>query len=244
MLINLDLKQIEIVIFAQLCKDPTLIMLLNQGKDIHKFIGSNVYGKPEEEITSDERTSAKTSSFGIIYGNGAKTLSERTGRSLEWASDFINTFYELFPKAKEWHTQIQKEVEKTGTLTLFTGMRLEFQKYPAKFEWQIKKGIRESYNPPDIKNHPVQHLAALLMAILVGQFYRNYAIHKRYKYIMINTVHDSLMIDCKDDYVEEAVLDVVQTLDTIPGIIKEKFNEVMVVPIKIDVSVGETWSDL
>jgi DNA polymerase I len=243
-LINCDLKQIEIIVFAQLCKDPTLIDLLNKGKDIHKFIASNVYDKPEEEITDEERSSAKTSSFGIIYGNGAKTLSERTGRTQEWAQDFINTFYELFPKAKEWHEKIQKQVEKTGQLTLFTGMTLKFKKYPAKFDWQIRKGIKESYNPPDIKNHPVQHLAALIMAILAGQFYRNYAVHKRDKYLMINTVHDSLMLDCKDDYIDEAILDVSQTLESISLILKEKFNETMLVPIKIDISTGERWSEL
>lgn len=244
MLINADLKQIEVCIFAHMCKDPTLINLLKNSKDIHKFIGAHVYGKAEEEVTDEERTDAKTSTFGIIYGNGAKTLSERTNRSVEWSKEFIDTFYDLFPKAREWHNEIQKKVEKSGELELFTGMRLRFNKYPAKFDWQIKKGIKESYNPPDIKNHPVQHLAAMIMAMLSGRFYRNYAVHDRDKYLMINTVHDSLMLDCREDYVDEAVLNISNTLDEIPEVIYTLFKERLEVPIKIDVSIGESWADL
>lgn len=244
MLINADLKQIEVCIFAQLCKPKLLLELLNAGKDIHRFIGANVYGKAEETLTDDERTDSKTSTFGIIYGNGAKTLSERTGRDQEWCSTFINTFFELFPEARDWHNRCYKQVEETGRLTLFTGMILKFKKYPAKFDWQKKKGIIESYNPPDIKNHPVQHLAQMIMAILSGRFYIDFAVKKRDKYLMINTVHDSLMLDCKEEYIDEAIQDITHIVDRLPEIVYTIFKEHIIVPIKIDISCGERWSDL
>lgn len=244
MLINADLKQIEVCIFAHLCKDPLLIKLLNEGKDIHKFIGSNVYQKLEEDITIEERNDAKTSTFGIIYGNGSKTLSERTGRTQEWAGEFITEFYTLFPKAKEWHDQIIKTVNQTGHLKIFTGEILKFRKYPSKYEWQKKQGIIESYNPPDIKNYPVQHLAWIISSIMLGQFWRKKALHKRDKYLMINTVHDSMMLDCCPEYIEESKQDIQEIVDNIPNIMLELFNEQLLVPIKIDISVGERWSDL
>jgi len=237
MLINLDLKQIEVCVFAQLSRPKLLIDLLNEGKDIHKYIGANVYDKREEGITSDERNSAKTSSFGIIYGNGARTLSERTGRTLEWSGKFIETFFGLFPEAKDWQEKNIQTVEKTGQLTLFTGQVLKFKKYPAKFAWQIRKGIVESYNPPDIKNHPVQHIAWIIMSIFLQDFYKK-AVHKRNKYLLINTVHDSIMLDCRPQYLEECLE------DKVPELVYTKFSEKLIVPIKADISYADNWYDL
>lgn len=244
MIINADLRQIEVIMFAQLCKPKLLITLLNNGQDIHNFIGANLYGKTEEEITEEERDDTKKSTFGIIYGNGDKTLSDRTGKDIEWCKEFIKTFFTLFPEAKTWHQKCQETVEKTGSLTLFTGEILKFKKYPAKYDWQINKGITESYNPPDIKNHPVQHLAWIIMSIILGTFFRGYAIHNKDKYLMINTVHDSLMIDCKEDFIYDAINHVSNVVDKVPTIIYNKFNEKMVVPIKISMSMGDRWSDL
>lgn len=242
-LINMDLKQAEIIVFAQLCKPKLLIELINSGKDIHKFIGASVFNVSEEEITDGQRSDAKTSTFGIIYGNGAKTLSERTGRSFEWCSSFIESFYGMFPEAKEWHNRIIKTVNATGQLTLFTRETLYFRKYPAKYDWQFKKGIKESYNPPDIKNHPVQHLAWIITSIILGELYR-IAVHKRDKYLLINTVHDSIMIDCKEEYVPECIEDIQQCVDKVPSVCYTLWNERLIVPIKCDISLGETWAEV
>lgn len=243
-LINADLKQIEIVIFAHLCQDPYLTQLLKEGKDLHKMTASIVLDIPEEGVTDNERGDAKAGNFGIIYGNGPPKLAKTTGRDVEWCKNYIDSFYEMFPKAKEWHDKIQKIVNATGQLRLFTGMILKFRKFPAKYEWQKRKGITESYNPPDIKNHPVQHLASLVTAIFIGQFFRQKAIYKRDKYLMINTVHDSLMLDCKSEFVEEAKQDILEIVDRIPDIVYKLWNERIEVPIKVDISVGDSWYDL
>ncbi len=244
MLINMDLTQIEVCIFAQFCRDPLLIKLINDQTDLHRYIASNVFNKPEQDITQQERSDAKQSTFGILYGNGPKTLSERTGRDFEWCKNFIQSFYEMFPKAKEWHNEIIARVNATGELKLFTGEVLKFIKYPAKYDWQFQKGIVESYNPPDIKNYPVQHTAALLMKMIISDFYRKYALRKRDKYLLINTVHDSLMLDSRDEYIEECLADINETLDNVPNHMLQLWNEKLLVPIKIDISMAETWYDL
>lgn len=243
-IVNLDLKQIEVAVFSQLCKDKTLIGLLNQGVDLHTYTASDVTGKDEKDVTKEERQDAKAGNFGIIYGNGAGKLSSTTGRSVEWCRDYINRFYEMFPGAKIWHDNIQQEVEDSGQLKLFTGEILKFEKRPAKFDWQIRQGIRESYNPPDIKNHPVQHIAAVISFIMIGSFFREYAIHKRDKYLMINTVHDSLMLDCRAEYVEEAEKDLQECVDRLPEKIYTLFNEKFSVPIRCDIEHGQSWGDL
>ncbi|SRR5258708_11288861 len=242
MLINADLKQIEVLVLAQLCKDLDLIKLLNQGKDLHKFSASKLYNKKEEDVTDEERSRSKEATFELSYGAGANSIALKTDKNVEWAKDFISNFYSLFPDVKNWHNKIQEEVKKTSELVLFTGMRLKFKQYPAKYDWQDPNKLY--YNPPEIKNYPVQHIAGMIMAILAGMFYRNYAVHKRNKYLLINTVHDSLMLDCKEDFIDEAIEDIIKTLDKVSEVIYTLFNERLIVPLKIDVSIGDRWSDL
>jgi DNA polymerase-1 len=243
MIINADLKQVEIIIFAWLCKDPTLIRLIKAGQDMHRYVGSLVYDKPEDDITDQERSDIKAGNFGIIYGNGAFKLSQTTGRSEQWCKEFIEQFYETFPGAKKWHTEIVNQVNKTGQLKILTGETLKFKKYPAKYEWQIKRGIRESYNPPDIKNHPVQHTAYIITSMILGQLFRK-AIHQRDKYLLINTVHDSFMIDSKEEYVDIAIKDITESVDNTRETIYNKFKVEFDLPLKVDISVGDNWSEL
>ncbi len=244
MIINADLKQIEVVMFAHECQDETLIQLLINGQDIHRYVGSYIYDKEEKDITDLERKDIKAAVFGIIYGNGALKLSETTGRSIDWCSNFIKLFYELFPQAKEYHNRVLNTVNKTGQLKLWDNVTLKFPKYPVKYDWQKARGITESYNPPDIKNWPIQHLAGLINSILVGQFYREYAIHKSDKYLLINTVHDSLMIDCKEEFIDECIEDLYKVLDNIPNLVLQYWNVLIEVLIKIDISLGQSWYEV
>lgn len=244
MILNADLKQIEVICFAQLCKDENLIKLLNEGKDIHRYIASKVYNKAEEDVSDLERKSVKPGTFGIIYGNGAPRLSENTGQSVEWCKEFISTFYKLFPNAKLWHNFILSKVEKDGFLKLPTGSILKFKKHPAKYAWQKSKGIVESYNPPDIKNWPVQHFAFLILSILLGKFFREKALNNREKYLLINTVHDSIMLDCKPEYVEQAKTDILEITNTLPKYLEEFWNLKLLAPVSIDITTGQNWHQI
>lgn len=244
MLIQADLSQIEIVLAAHLCQDQHMIKLLQDGVDLHRYSASQVLSKPEDEVTDSERKAAKRVNFGIIYGNGPKTASENSGRSEDWCKDYITKFYALFPELKGWHKKLVEQVIKTGRITMFTGQVLKFRKYPAKYEWQKRRGIKESYNPPDIKNHPVQHTAFLITSMFLGMFFREKAIYKRDKYLMIGTVHDSLMLDCKPEYVEEAKKDLLCIVDRIPKMIHTYWQETITVPVKIDISVGASWGEI
>lgn len=241
MIITADFSQIEVMCFAHLSKDQNLIKLLHQGKDIHKYIASNVYGKKEEDITKDERSNAKTSTFGIIYGNGARTLSQRTGQSFIWAKKFIDKFYKLFPQANTWHKKIINQAYATGQIQIPTGRILKFKKFEAKFNWQ-KKG-EMYYNPPDIKNWPVQALAADIYKLMLGKIFRAGFDHKD-KWLLINTIHDSIMIDCKYKYIEECISMIVSILDNTNNMYYNQFNDRLLVPIRYKLSIGESWANL
>jgi DNA polymerase I len=241
-LINVDFKQIEVVIAAHQSQDEHLISMLKNGKDIHKFLGSRSLDKLEDHISDVERTACKTGTFQLFYGAGPKTIGEKSGRGFEWAKQFLQVFFEEFPRVKEWHNELIEEVERNGRLTLWDGVTLEFQRYPAVFEWQIPGHMY--YLPTEIKNWPIQHLAGLIMAVFAGTFMREKGLHNRDKYLIINTVHDSLMLDCRPEFVDTAKKDVTEIVDKIPEIIYDRFKEKIEVPIKVDISIGERWSNL
>ncbi len=244
LLLNGDLKAIEMVVFAQLSRDRHLLELLNNNIDMHLYMYEMVYGIPMKNVTKEQRNSIKAVDFGIIYGNGPKTASERTGLPEDECKSIIETFYEVFPNTKVWQHYNLKKVEEQGYLRLQTGSLLNFQKYPAKYDWQFKKGIVESYNPPDIKNYPVQHTAGLIMFLILGEVFK-IAQTKRTKYLMINTVHDSLMLDCQNqDTLDEAQQDIQEVINNVPRYMLELWGIKMLAPITMEFSQGKTWIDL
>ncbi len=249
MLVSVDLSQIEVLVFAFYCQDKTLCRLLKEGLDVHEYmlLQTKALGKdnlsPEEFI--EERKKIKAVTFGIIYGNGAFKLSETLGIDQDTAKEYINTFYEVFPGARTWHNRLIKEVENNGYLTTPVGRLLKFTKFEAKFNWQQKDKLY--YNPPDIKNWPVQSLAGDIYKLLCGHIYRNWlqlTDLEKENIKLINTIHDSIMLDCSKDYQQKALELVKNILDKASDIIYTTYKINFDLPIKYEVSVGHSWASL
>lgn len=244
MLINADFKQIELCVLAQLSKDDNFIQLLNNNVDIYKYFAAIMYNKPEECITKEERDSLKVPILGISYGKGYKLLSQETKKSEEWCRDFIDNFYSQFPKVRELHDRWIRTVKQTGILQTFTGIRFRFKLYEKKYSEEYSCWFKEGYNPNEIKNYPVQNSAFILMSLFLHAFWRQKTLLKRDKYLLINTVHDSIMLDCRPEYIDEATKDLNEILDELPDICYTYFNERLLVPIKLDITTAESWYDL
>lgn len=243
LIIEVDKSQLEVVAAAYLSQDSNLIKVLNEGKDIHRYTGSALYKKPENEVTKDERQRIKPCTFLILYGGGAQKLSITTGNDLEFCKEFIETFYNLFPGIRDWHNQIIEEVGYTSKLTLPTGRIIKFKRYPAKYDWQIKKGIKESYNPSEIKDRPVQALAtADVVPLVVGKLFKK-ALDHRDKFLLINTVHDSLVMDCKKEFKEDCLELINLIFSQTCAIIEQEFKIKINVPIKYEIKYGTSWYD-
>lgn len=241
-ILKFDLSQIEVICFAFLCQDPTLISLLINNKDIHRFIASHIYNLPEEEITKDIRTVTKPVTFTIIYGGGAYKISINTGLDLIFCEAAIKMFYELFPKSKDWHFSITKEVEYTGQLQLFNGRILKFNKYPTTKTWKLNKGITEEYNFSEVKDYPCQALAGDIQFILLGKLWRKSIIH-RDKYLLINTVHDDTILDCKEEFIGFAESMIKSVVDKWPEIVYNTWKVKWELPIKFEIQYGKSWYD-
>src|SRR3990167_7556419 len=150
--------------------------------------------------------------------------------------------YIIFPKIKDWHDSMILRVNMSGNLELWDGMILKFKQYEAKFDWQDPTKLY--YNPAEIKNYPVQHSAFVIISAFIAEFMRLKALHNRDKYLLINTVHDSVMLDCRPEHIEQAQNDLKEVLDKLPETLYNKFGLKLLVPITADISTGLTWYDL
>lgn len=246
MLVNIDFRQIEIVVLAYLSQDQKLIKLIQDGRDLYKYFAAIMYDKPEELVTKEERDTLKAPVLGISYGRGAKALSEESGKPVEWCQEFIDRFYQEFPRVRDLHQSWIQEVNRTGCLKMFHNVMFKFNKYIWNNQTKKKElsnHFRAKYWEPQIKNYPVQHTAFLLLSTFVAEFYRQKAVYKRDKYLMVSTVHDSLVLDCRPEYIEEAQEDVKIILAKLPEICYNKYEMKIDMPINVDITTGYSWYD-
>ena len=100
--IDADYSQIELRVLAHLSGDEKLIAAFNNGNDIHRITASEVFHVPFEDVTSLQRRNAKAVNFGIIYGISAFGLSKDLSISRKEANDYIEKYFETYPKIKEY----------------------------------------------------------------------------------------------------------------------------------------------
>lgn len=100
---NCDYSGIELRVTAMYAQDPVMKKFFNTGTgDFHRYVASKVYGKPEDQITKLERTYAKSTTFGILYGAGPAKIAEQIGCTNTQAQNFIDEYFKLFPTLKKW----------------------------------------------------------------------------------------------------------------------------------------------
>lgn len=259
-LVQADYSQIEIICQAQLSQDESFIQDVVNGIDFHikrlalkeHMSYEEVFEKckiEEDPVWVDKRSKVKAFSFARAYGAGVKKLSESSGLPPEEIKELIKAEEEAYPRLTLWYSWLKDQVEKTGQYKDPFGRIYKFRKYESKFEWQKKQGVTESYSPTEIKNYMVQGFATgTVVLCMLGLFYREYLQYKyskdgKERFCLINTIHDSIMLDCQSEYVDFAKNLLQKTLTNIDYLSK-MFNYEWKVPLKIDIKTGKTWSEL
>lgn len=249
-IISADYSQLEIRVQAQLSGDTVYIQDVLSGTDFHlKRLSFKLHEDYEEvkakydagdlEIKSG-RSAAKAFSFARTYGAGVKKLSQSTGLHEEEIKQMIETENETYPELFKFNEFGRHIVERQGFYKDPWGRRYKFKKYPA-LSWQKAKGINMAYSPTEMLNYRVQGFATgNIVLCMLGIFWRQKAIYNRDKYLLINTVHDSVMLDCKKEFVEGAKKDL-KVLEECSKLSLEVFNYKFVLPIPIDIKSGNSW---
>lgn len=253
--ISADFSQIEPCASAQISGDINFQNDIKNGIDFHCKYLALQEEMPYEEVFKlckidkiqeweFKRSNIKSGfTFKRAYGAGVKNMALSTGLSVEDIKDLIKKEEREYPDLISFQNRNKKIVEAHGELQTVFGRILQFKKYPSP-DWMREQGIFESYKPQEIINYPIQSVgSADLTLIMIGHFWRTKAIYNRDKYLMINTVYDSLDIDCKPEYEKECKEDL-KCLTNVKKVINMYFTYDWIVEVKIDIKSGLNWYEV
>ncbi len=226
-MLSADYSQVELRIMAHLSGDEGLLKAFSEGADIHKATASEVFATALDEVSTDQRRSAKAINFGLIYGMSAFGLSQQLKIERAEAQEYIDLYFERYPGVKTYMEETRKLAHEQGFVETVYGRRLYLP------EINSGNGMRRQYAERTAINAPMQGTAADLikMAMLsVDEWIEDEAPGVR----MIMQVHDELVFEVPDDQVDY---------------VSEKVRELMAgvaelhVPLLVDVGVGANWDE-
>ncbi|MBO4267081.1 MAG: DNA polymerase I [Lachnospiraceae bacterium] len=223
--IDADYSQIELRIMAHLSGDESMIEAFNTGADIHAITASKVFHVPLEDVSSTMRRNAKAVNFGIIYGISAFGLSEDLNISRKEAKEFIDEYFETFPRVKQYLDGQVEEAGKRGYVTTEFGRRRPLP------ELSSSNFMQRSFGERVAMNAPIQGTAADIMKIAMIRV-RDRLEKEGLKSRVILQVHDELLLEVP---IPEA--------DTVEKLLAEEMEGAVSfsVPMKVETSRGNTW---
>ena len=220
-----DYSQIELRVMAHLSQDPQMIEVFREGKDLHAATAANIYKKPIEDVTRDERTKSKRANFGIIYGITVFGLAERLDIPREEAKMLIDGYFQTFPQVHDYMEKSKEVARQKGYVTTLFGRRRYLP------DINSANSVVRGFAERNAINAPIQGTAAdIIKVAMINIFKRFKAENIRSK--MILQVHDELNFSVYPDEKEH-----VETI-----VIEEMQNAFkMVVPLVADSGFGDNW---
>ena len=220
-----DYSQIELRVMAHLSQDEAMIRVFREGKDLHAATASNIYKKPIEEVSRDERTKSKRANFGIIYGITVWGLAERLDISRDESKMLIDGFFETFPQVHDYMEKAKQTAREQGYVTTLFGRR----RYLPDINSQnaTVRGFAER----NAINAPIQGTAADIIKVAMIRIFERFK-REHIKSKLLLQVHDELNFSV---YPEEK--------EQVQRIVLEEMQGAfdMAVPLIADSGFGSNW---
>lgn len=226
LLISADYSQIELRIMAHLSQDEGLLSAFCNDQDIHRFTASEVLGIPMEEVTSEQRRSAKAINFGLIYGMSAFGLARQLGIERSAAQAYMDQYFLRYPGVKKYMESIRESAAQKGYVETLFGRRLYLPDIRAKNVGRRRAAERTAINAP------MQGTAADIIKKAMIKLHNELRGQNDIKLLM--QVHDELVLEVKPHVIEKAkslVMDCMQNA------------AILSVPLVVDLGVGKNWDE-
>ncbi|PJK11812.1 DNA polymerase I [Lysobacteraceae bacterium NML95-0200] len=226
-LLACDYSQIELRIMAHLSEDPALIAAFEKGADIHRATAAEVFGKPMDEINSDERRAAKAINFGLIYGMSAFGLARQLGVSRGQAQDYIALYFSRYPGVRDYMERSREQARGQGFVETVFGRRLYLPYIHSRNQAQRAGAERAAINAP------MQGTAADIIKramISIDDWLQGQAQRAR----MIMQVHDELVFEVENDFLPELTAEVSRRMSAAAE---------LRVPLIVDCGNGQNWDE-
>ena len=191
-----DYSQIELRVMAHLSQDPQMIEVFREGKDLHAATAANIYKKPIEEVTRDERTKSKRANFGIIYGITVFGLAERLDIPRDEAKMLIDGYFETFPQVHDYMEKSKEVARQQGYVTTLFGRRRYLP------DINSANSVVRGFAERNAINAPIQGTAADIIKVAMIHIFQRFKT-EGIKSKMILQVHDELNFSVYPDEKEK-----------------------------------------
>ncbi len=223
--IDADYSQIELRVLAHISQDEHMLEAFKNDEDIHVQAASKVLGIPKEEVTKEQRSSAKAVNFGIVYGISDFGLAEQIGVSKKKANEYIKQYLEKYSGIKKFMDDIVELAKNQGYVETSFHRRRYIPELSSNNYMVRQFGARAAMNTP------IQGTAADIMKIAMIDVY-NKLKEENLDAKIILQVHDELMIECIENDKEK-----------VKSILKNCMENAitLLIPLKVETSEAKTW---
>lgn len=223
--VDADYSQIELRVLAHMSGDESLIEAYRHAQDIHAMTASQVFHTPLAEVTSLQRRNAKAVNFGIVYGISAFGLSEDLSITRKEALQYIERYFETYPKVKEFLDGLVETGKEQGYVSTMFGRRRPIP------ELKSTNFMQRSFGERIAMNSPIQGTAADIIKIAMNRVDRRLREEGHQSRIVLQ-VHDELLVEVKK---EELV--------AVQKILSDEMRGAanLDVPLEIDMKTGNSW---
>jgi DNA polymerase-1 len=223
-----DYSQIELRILAHMSGSKVLCTAFEEGGDVHRRTAAEVFGIPEEEVDSEQRSRAKAINFGLIFGQSAHGLSNQLLISRKEAQEFIDRYFERLPEVQNFLEQTKAKAREQGFVETLLGRRRFIP------ELKSSRAQARAFAERIAINTPIQGSAADLIkrAMLhVQETLRTAQSDAK----LILQIHDELILECPEGDVEA-------TRSLLKSVMEGAMK--LAVPLVVSLSDGKTWAEL
>lgn len=220
-----DYSQIELRVLAHMSGDEKLIEAYQQAQDIHRITASQVFHIPFDEVTDLQRRNAKAVNFGIVYGISSFGLSQDLSISKKEAAEYIERYFETYPKIKTFLDGLVEQAKQTGYVTTMFGRRRPVP------ELSSSNFMQRSFGERIAMNSPIQGTAADIIKIAMIRVHDR-LLDEGLQSRLILTVHDELLVETAKEEIEQ-----------VKTIMEEEMHHVadLKVTLEVDTHAGNNW---
>lgn len=228
LLVGADYSQIELRVMAHLSGDPQLIAAFESGEDVHANTARRIFGVAEGPLDPQLRARAKVVNFGVMYGMGARSLSQQMGIGLAEAQEFIAGYFRVYARVREFLDQTVEQARRDGYVRTILGRRRWLPGLTSG------NGALRSFAERAAINTPLQGSAADLMKLAMIRVQRSLKAVTPSARLLLQ-VHDELLIECSERDAEMVAARVKAEME---GCFPLR------VPLVVSLGTGRTWFDV
>lgn len=222
-----DYSQIELRIMAHLSGDAGLLTAFNEGLDVHAATAAEVFGVALDEVTSDQRRSAKAINFGLIYGMSAFGLAKQLHIGRAESQVYIDTYFQRYPGVLDYMDRTRQGAHERGYVETIFGRRLYLPEINARNKMRVQAAERTAINAP-MQGSAADIIKKAMLA--VDRFLRDSSLESK----MIMQVHDELVFEVPKHELDTLRAGVITAMESAAQ---------LAVPLLVEVGLGDNWEE-